>query len=80
MPKEDRQTLLKRLSELDQIEYDSIRIAESKKLGIRASTLDTEMTKLRGQKASHETPFDRPVEPWHDPVEVWHTWIQFLKH
>ena len=27
MPKEDRQTLLKRLSELDQIEYDSIRIA-----------------------------------------------------
>ena len=51
MPKEDRQTLLKRLSELDQIEYDSIRIAEAKKLGIRASTLDNEMAKLRGQKA-----------------------------
>ena len=69
MPKEDRQTLLKRLSELDQIEYDSIRIAESKKLGIRASTLDAEMTKLRGQKASYETPFGRPVEPWHDLVD-----------
>ena len=69
MPKEVRQAVLKRLSELDQIEYDSIRIAEAKKLGIRTSTLDNEITKLRGQKASHEIPFDRPVEPWHDPVD-----------
>ena len=69
MPKEDRQTLLKRLSELDQIEYDQIRKTEAKKLGIRASTLDAEMTKLRGQKASYETPFGRPVEPWHDLVD-----------
>ena len=69
MPKEDSQAVLKRLSELDQIEYDSIRIAEAKKLGVRASTLDNEITKLRGQKASHETPFDRPVEPWYDPVD-----------
>jgi putative DNA primase/helicase len=69
MPKEDRQTVLNRLSELDQIEYDLIRVAKAKKLGIRASTLDNEITKLRGQKASHETPFGRPVEPWHDPVD-----------
>ena len=69
MPKEDRQTVLNRLSELDQIEYDLIRVAKAKKLGIRASTLDNEITKLRGQKASHEIRFDRPVEPWHDPVD-----------
>ena len=69
MPAEDRQSVLKRLSELDQIEYDPIRKAEAKKLGIRVTTLDNEMAKLRGQKAAQETPFGTPVEPWHEPVD-----------
>ena len=69
MPAEDRQAVLNRLSELDQIEYDQIRKTEAKKLGIRATTLDNEMAKLRGQKAAQETPFGTPVEPWPEPVD-----------
>ena len=69
MPAGDRQAVLKRLSELDQIEYDQIRKTEAKKLGIRATILDNEMAKLRGQKAAQETPFGTPVEPWPEPVD-----------
>ena len=69
MPTEDRQTVLNRLSELDQIEYDQIRKTEAKKLGIRATTLDNEMAKLSGQKAVQETTFGTPVEPWPEPVD-----------
>ena len=69
MPAENHQAILNRLSELDQIEYDQIRKTEAKKLGIRATTLDNEMAKLRGQKAVQETTFGTPVEPWHDPVD-----------
>ncbi len=69
MPTEDRQTVLNRLSELDQIEYDQIRKTEAKKLGIRATILDNEITKLRGHKAAQETPFGTPVEPWPEPVD-----------
>ena len=69
MPAEDRQAVLKRLSELDQIEYDQIRKTEAKKLGIRATTLDNEMAKLSGQKAVQETTFGTPVEPWPEPVD-----------
>ena len=54
---------LERLSELDQIEYDQIRKTEAKKLGIRASTLDNEMAKLR-EKGYPGNPFGTPVEPW----------------
>ena len=69
MPAENHQAILNRFIELDQIEYDQIRKTEAKKLGIRATTLDNEMAKLRGQKAAQETPFGSPVEPWPEPVD-----------
>ena len=69
MPAENHQAILNRLSELDQIEYDQIRKTEAKKLGLRATILDNEMAKLRGQKAAQETPFGTPVDPWPEPVD-----------
>ncbi len=61
------------LAKLSPIEYDKCREKAAKELGIRASTLDAEVTKARPSSESDSASgsamlFDEP-EPWPDPVD-----------
>jgi putative DNA primase/helicase len=60
-----------RLAKLTAPEYDRCRDAESKALGIRTSTLDNEVNKLRGEDAEVQGhSVDLPdVELWPEPVD-----------
>lgn len=68
------QATFARLAALSPVEYDRVREAEAKALGARASTLDTEVKKLREAGSSTATGngaavlFDDPA-PWPDPVD-----------
>jgi putative DNA primase/helicase len=61
-----------RLAALPPAEYDRCREQEANSLGVRVSTLDTEVEKLRGGTVGHlqgcavEIP---EIEPWPEPVE-----------
>jgi len=58
------------LALLDDITYDQIRKAVAKDLGVRVSTLDFEVHKLRPRTpAEKEDPFPEP-QPWPEPVEL----------
>ena len=66
---------IRRLGKLPELEYDRCRKIEAKKLGVRVSTLDAEVLKVRAP-ASSLTPggqggvFDLPdLAPWPDPVD-----------
>ena len=49
-------------------EYDLIRKEEAKNLGIRTSTLDKEVAKLRKKQATEDESFEIPIDPWPDAV------------
>jgi putative DNA primase/helicase len=58
---------VKALAKLNPLEYDQQREAASKALGVRTSTLDSEVKRIKGDKASSDSPFD-DVELWPTPV------------
>src|SRR5207248_82868 len=65
------------LARLSPAEYDRIRRAEAKRLGIRKETLDAEVAKRRSQFANHVEAIIpqsalsslRSPDPWPDPVD-----------
>lgn len=59
---------LERLAGLSPIEYDRVREAEAKALGIRAGTLDKQVKQLRQEKSQTEGIDFDDVEPWPHPV------------
>ena len=72
-PKETTEETIARLAKLTPFEYDQCRDNESKRLGIRVATLDSEVARLRpralgdtGQGSGIEFP---DVEPWPEPVD-----------
>ena len=65
---EGLQASIKCLSKLNPPEYDLIRKEEAKKLGIRTSTLDKEVAKLRKKQATEDESFEIPIDPWPDAV------------
>ena len=63
---------LRQLAELPSLEYDRVRKAEAKRLGIRVGTLDSQVASLRpaSEKSGRETlPFSES-EPWPEPVRL----------
>lgn len=61
------------LAQLSEIEYDKIREAAAKVQGIRTSTLDSAVKRLRKadsktEDRGHEVIFDEP-EPWQEPID-----------
>lgn len=60
-----------RLAALNRVAYDQARVSVAKTLGIRVSTLDEEVAKLRvpADRAEASGVFDEP-EPWPDPVDA----------
>lgn len=61
-----------RLAGLSPLEYDRVRQFEAERLGVRASTLDKEVARARGNGPDEESGeaviFDE-FEPWPDPVD-----------
>ena len=70
MAKADAQEFV-RLSKLSPVEYDQVREQTAKRLGIRVSTLDAEVAKLRSRPSDAAIdPLPHwQVEPWHEPVD-----------
>ena len=62
----DVEATLQRLAKLSRLEYDNIRETEAKKLNVRTSTLDTEVSERR-PKVEVKASLD--VDPWPEPVE-----------
>jgi putative DNA primase/helicase len=60
-----------RLSKLSPVEYDQVREQAAKRLGIRVSTLDAEVTKLRSRPSDDAIdPLPHwQVDPWPEPVD-----------
>lgn len=61
-----------RLAELPAPEYDRVRVKEAEQLGLRVSTLDEEVLKLKPKEkaklgAGRELTLPEP-DPWHEPV------------
>lgn len=63
-PKETDDELFQRLAKLTPVEYDHVREDAAKKINIRVSTLDTEVTKRRPKDATVTT----ELKPWDEPV------------
>jgi putative DNA primase/helicase len=62
---------LAELSKLDKVAYDQRRKPVAKELGIRASTLDSEVERHRAEHAPESILYDHwKVEPWPDPVDT----------
>jgi putative DNA primase/helicase len=62
-----RRAKLEQLAKLSRIEYDQVRATEAKQLGIRALTLDKEVSKLREEESDQAIAFEDP-ESWHEAV------------
>ncbi|WP_247535386.1 DUF3631 domain-containing protein [Ralstonia pseudosolanacearum] len=58
-----------RLAALTPMEYDRVRKAEAKRMGVQFGTLDRLVKKARGEAASEEAAPFEDVEPWPDPVD-----------
>jgi putative DNA primase/helicase len=68
-PETDLQTIA-RLSHLPQVDYDRQRKAEATRMGIKVSTLDDEVQRIRPKQEQDETlPFE-VIEPYHQPVQL----------
>lgn len=64
------EAVVKRLASLKTIEYERVREAEAKSLGVRAVTLDKLVKEAKGEretKADSTVLFD-DIEPWHEPI------------
>ena len=57
-----------RLAELKPMEYDRVRKAEARRLGIQVGTLDKAVAAARSEDGDEDGPF-ADVEPWHEPVD-----------
>ena len=53
--KKETEAILQELTKLDPINYDRCREAKAKELGLRVSTLDTEVSLRRPKSSSNET-------------------------
>jgi uncharacterized protein DUF3631 len=70
-PPETPGAAVARLASLPPLEYDRVREAEAKNLGVRVVTLDGEVAKVRGQAGAEDSDADNflaDVEPWREPV------------
>jgi putative DNA primase/helicase len=73
--KPDTESELARLAALSPIEYDRCREAEAERLGVRVTTLDSEVKRRRPADAGdgdrlQGRPLELPEpEPWHEPVD-----------
>jgi putative DNA primase/helicase len=63
----DDQTI-ERLAALKPMEYDRVRKAEAKRMGIQVVTLDSAVAAARSEEGDADGPF-ADVEPWHEPVD-----------
>uniref|UniRef100_A0A809E4K4 DNA primase n=1 Tax=Ralstonia solanacearum TaxID=305 RepID=A0A809E4K4_RALSL len=64
----DEQTI-ERLASLNPMQYDRVRKAEAKRMGVQNGTLDRMVKHARGEAQSEEAgPFE-DAEPWPDPVD-----------
>jgi putative DNA primase/helicase len=59
---------IQRLAVLSPLQYDQVRKAEAKKLGVRPGTLDTAVKDARKGSDNNGLPFIE-VEPWPEPVD-----------
>lgn len=60
--------VIERLAALNPLEYDRIRKAEAKELGVRPVTLDAAVKSARKESDNDELPFEE-VEPWPEAVD-----------
>lgn len=67
-PAESPAAAVVRLAALHPLEYDRVREAEAKALGVRVATLDAEVKKARGAGDSDPEALVETVEPWPEPV------------
>lgn len=61
---------IKKLSALTALEYEQVREAEAKRLGVRVSALDEEIKASRKAKQPEAGAMFSTVEPWQQPVEA----------
>jgi putative DNA primase/helicase len=68
-PTETDNNVLTQLADLSLLQYDRVRIAEAKALGIRPATLDSLIKAIRAaqREEKSESPF-AIIKPWHEPV------------
>lgn len=60
--------IIRRLAKLKPREYDKVRTAEAKALGIRPTTLDAEVKEIRAQTSEADRLPFAEVEPWPEPI------------
>src|SRR4029079_14089328 len=60
-----------RLAELSPLDYDRVREAEAKRLGVRVGTLDAQVNELRRHGGLEEDSgaFLKAPAPWHETVD-----------
>lgn len=68
-PPETAQQTIARLSALASLDYEQVREAEAKRLGIRVSALDAEVNGSRDDADTKTLMMFPMVKPWHEPVE-----------
>ena len=66
----DAEAVARELAKVSPLEYDRKRQAEADRLGVRVTTLDSEVARHRGQPADHEAGQMFPADdPWPEPVD-----------
>ena len=68
MDREQNLSTIHELADLSSIDYDRTRTDSAEKMGIRVSTLDTEVGKLRKTENSSDGVFEE-IFPWEDVVD-----------
>lgn len=66
---ESIQTIVDKLTELTPLEYDQVRDAKAKELGVRVSALDKAVQEQRKQKVQQQQSLFPSDEPWPDSVD-----------
>lgn len=73
-PEPEPEAIVPRLAALPPFDYDRVRDAEAKRLGVRVTTLDQQVTKARAAAEADSTEDDNAStfltdpEPWPEPV------------
>lgn len=66
---ESEDQVIERLAKLSVPEYDKVRKAESKNLGIRIGTLDALVKEMQTHEVAQQCDFFTEDDPWPDPVD-----------